>query len=179
VTEVEDQARNDLRLEEYRVLKAEISALDARVERGISTILGINALVLAVIYLDVVPMPGAYQDRVDPDRLTSLELPLLYTLFFLNLALGVRYYAATVHIDKIGGYIARLEQEIYRKTTEPLGWEMSMRGDEPVDVKKNNTGVDTFRRTVFWVFVLAMNLVVLLDLTCTLPFKGLTECPVP
>ena len=170
MTDREANARNDLRLEEYKVLKAEISTLDARVERGISTVLGINALVLTVIYLDIVP--GLRIIDIDPDRLRSVELPLFGALFLLNAVLGSRYYFMTKHIEKIGGYIARLEQEIYRKTPQPLGWELSMRGDAPVDIKKHNTRIDTFRRMIFWVFVAMVNLAVLLDMIYSLISEG-------
>lgn len=193
MTDHDAQARSDLRLEEYRLLKAEISTLDARVERGISTVLGINALVLTVIYLGILPLLIALQIQLDEELLNSLKLPLFYVLILLNAVLGSRYFFMTKHIDKIGGYIARLEWEIYRKPEtppresgmpccehdKPLGWELSMRGGAPVDVKKDNTIVDTFRRMIFWVLVGVMNIAALLDLHCFIPLTGLTECPVP
>lgn len=159
-------AAEQMLLEEFRVLKAEIAMLDQRVERGISVLLAINAIAYSGIYLGVLPwfqLDEAGRDAVG-GQLSDLSKPLAWILLVFNVVFGTRYVFSTKHIDQIGSYIARLEDAIYRGVNSSnLGWESSLRGRAADGLSKKPTFVDVFRRYIVWIVIGGLNILVLTD----------------
>lgn len=153
----QDQQRTELSSDakalafaEFKALREEIESHNKRIEAAQYTIVVVNAFALSIIYLKVIPTLSVASLG---ETVTPIAVHVALILLFTNMTFAIKYVLQANHIDKIGAYIARIEQAIYGDGPASLGWERHLVG---AGVKKS--AGERARRFAVWALLCALSL---------------------
>ncbi|AVO38910.2 hypothetical protein [Pukyongiella litopenaei] len=136
-----EPAERGFALREFDALKEEIARKDADIESMKRRVQLVTFVTLILIYIGVLPWPGAGQIPI------ALRAEVAFSLALGSLAFAVVTYldASFVgrHIRLMGNYIRSLEIYLYRVSgASPMGWERFLRS------RKSNDGLKAWNESL-------------------------------